>query len=86
LRARCLSSMTGLATPISSKLSVMHNSNYKKGVRNPECLTWGVDKRRVLRGRTGVEVNLHLFTLRATLESLCCVLTSKIVLVLGSSH
>ncbi|KAH8949020.1 hypothetical protein BDL97_10G008300 [Sphagnum fallax] len=28
----------------------------QNGVRNPECLTWGVDKRRVLRGRTGVEV------------------------------
>jgi hypothetical protein len=58
----------------------------QNGVRNPECLTWGVDKRRVLRGRTGVEVNLHSFTLRATLESLCCVLTLRIVLHLGSSH
>ncbi|CAM6018544.1 unnamed protein product [Sphagnum balticum] len=28
----------------------------QNGVRNRECLTWGVDKRRVLRGRTGVEV------------------------------
>jgi len=58
----------------------------QNGVRNLECLTWGVDKRRVLRGRTGVEVNLHLFTLRATLESLCCVLTLRIVLHLGSLH
>eukprot|EP00249_Psilotum_nudum_P004860 c18344_g1_i1 orf=360-2003(-) len=24
--------------------------------RNPECLSWGVDKERVLRGRTGLEV------------------------------
>ncbi|KAI7979646.1 Beta-amylase 7, partial [Camellia lanceoleosa] len=23
---------------------------------NPECLTWGIDKERILRGRTAVEV------------------------------
>jgi hypothetical protein len=28
----------------------------KKGERNPECLSWGVDKERVLNGRTGLEV------------------------------
>lgn len=28
----------------------------KRGVVNPECLTWGVDKVRVLRGRTALEV------------------------------
>ncbi|KAK1260112.1 Beta-amylase 7 [Acorus gramineus] len=28
----------------------------KEGRRNPECLTWGIDKERVLRGRTAVEV------------------------------
>ncbi|KAK4415927.1 Beta-amylase 7 [Sesamum alatum] len=28
----------------------------RAGRRNPECLSWGVDKERVLRGRTGVEV------------------------------
>ncbi|KAG0582771.1 hypothetical protein KC19_3G084900 [Ceratodon purpureus] len=27
-----------------------------KGKRNPECLTWGVDEERVLRGRTALEV------------------------------
>lgn len=29
----------------------------RSGVRNPECLTWGVDKVRVLRGRTALEVS-----------------------------
>ncbi|XP_075671883.1 beta-amylase 7 [Castanea sativa] len=28
----------------------------KEGRRNPECLSWGIDKDRVLRGRTAVEV------------------------------
>lgn len=28
----------------------------REGRRNTECLTWGVDKERVLRGRTAVEV------------------------------
>ncbi|XP_058083901.1 beta-amylase 2, chloroplastic-like isoform X2 [Magnolia sinica] len=28
----------------------------REGRRNPECLTWGIDKERVLRGRTAVEV------------------------------
>ncbi|XP_020687661.1 beta-amylase 2, chloroplastic [Dendrobium catenatum] len=28
----------------------------RKGRRNPECLTWGIDKERVLGGRTAVEV------------------------------
>ncbi|XP_043718081.1 beta-amylase 7 [Telopea speciosissima] len=28
----------------------------KDGKRNSECLTWGIDKERVLRGRTAVEV------------------------------
>ncbi|CAL5431288.1 unnamed protein product [Camellia sinensis] len=27
----------------------------KKGRHNPECLTWGIDKERILRGRTAVE-------------------------------
>ncbi|CAA2984246.1 beta-amylase 7-like isoform X1 [Olea europaea var. sylvestris] len=28
----------------------------REGRRNPECLSWGVDKERVLRGRTAIEV------------------------------
>lgn len=28
----------------------------RKGQRNPECLTWGIDKERVLMSRTAVEV------------------------------
>ncbi|XP_057463367.1 beta-amylase 7-like [Actinidia eriantha] len=28
----------------------------REGRRNPECLSWGIDKERVLRGRTAVEV------------------------------
>lgn len=31
----------------------------RNGVRNPECLTWGVDKVRMLRGRTALEVRNH---------------------------
>ncbi|CAM6088063.1 unnamed protein product [Calypogeia fissa] len=28
----------------------------RNGARNPECLTWGIDKERVLKGRTALEV------------------------------
>lgn len=28
----------------------------REGRHNPECLTWGIDKERVLRGRTAIEV------------------------------
>jgi hypothetical protein len=28
----------------------------REGRRNTECLSWGVDKELVLRGRTGIEV------------------------------
>lgn len=28
----------------------------RAGRRNQECLSWGIDKERVLRGRTAVEV------------------------------
>ncbi|KAL6557194.1 Beta-amylase 7 [Orobanche minor] len=28
----------------------------RAGMRNPECLSWGIDKERVLRGRTAAEV------------------------------
>lgn len=28
----------------------------RAGRRDPECLSWGVDKERVLRGRTAIEV------------------------------
>ncbi|KAM2531971.1 hypothetical protein PS1_000646 [Malus domestica] len=28
----------------------------REGRHNPECLSWGIDKKRVLRGRTAVEV------------------------------
>lgn len=33
----------------------------RDGRRNPESLTWGIDKERVLRGRTAVEV-LYIVT------------------------
>lgn len=29
----------------------------REGRRNTECLSWGIDKERVLRGRTGIEVS-----------------------------
>lgn len=28
----------------------------REGRRNTECLSWGIDKVRVLKGRTGIEV------------------------------
>lgn len=28
----------------------------REGRRNTECLSWGIDKERVLQGRTGIEV------------------------------
>ncbi|VAI42945.1 unnamed protein product [Triticum turgidum subsp. durum] len=31
----------------------------REGRRNTECLSWGIDKERVLRGRTGIEVLGH---------------------------
>lgn len=31
----------------------------RAGRRNTECLTWGIDKQRVLRGRTALEVWLY---------------------------
>jgi len=36
----------------------------REGRRNTECLSWGIDKERVLRGRTGIEdcVNLGKFS------------------------
>ena len=32
----------------------------REGRHNPECLSWGIDKERVLRGRTAVEVSLYV--------------------------
>lgn len=29
----------------------------REGKRNTECLSWGIDKERVLRGRTAAEVS-----------------------------
>lgn len=33
----------------------------REGRRNTESLTWGIDKERVLRGRTALEVNFLLY-------------------------
>lgn len=30
-----------------------------EGRRNTECLSWGIDKERVLQGRTGIEVCIN---------------------------
>lgn len=35
----------------------------REGRRNTECISWGIDKERVLRGRTGIEVILLYFFL-----------------------
>ena len=32
----------------------------RNGNRNPECLSWGVDKERILHGRNGLEVRQFL--------------------------
>lgn len=32
------------------------------GRRNPECLSWGIDKERVLRGRTASEVLILIWS------------------------
>lgn len=37
----------------------------KEGRQNHECLTWGIDKERVLRGRTAVEVIPKCFICKA---------------------
>ncbi|XP_048421751.1 beta-amylase 2, chloroplastic-like isoform X1 [Pyrus x bretschneideri] len=42
-------------TEIGQKNPDIYFTN-KEGKRNAECLTWGIDKERVLRGRTAVEV------------------------------
>ncbi|KAM1114260.1 hypothetical protein ACFX1X_047454 [Malus domestica] len=41
-------------TEIGQKNPDIYFTN-KEGKRNTECLTWGIDKGRVLRGRTAVE-------------------------------
>lgn len=33
----------------------------REGRRNTECLSWGIDKERVLKGRTGIEVYIKKF-------------------------
>lgn len=33
----------------------------REGRRNTECLSWGIDKERVLKGRTGIEVYITKF-------------------------
>ncbi|CAK7348892.1 unnamed protein product [Dovyalis caffra] len=41
----------------------------REGRRNPECLSWGIDKERVLRGRTAVEVYFdHMRSFRAEFD------------------
>lgn len=46
----------------------------RAGRRNPECLSWGIDKERVLRGRTAVEVlqSLNQICLLSTYLWDCC--------------
>ena len=37
----------------------------REGRRNTECLSWGIDKERVLQGRTGIEVRNNRIILRS---------------------
>lgn len=60
-----------------------------KGKRNLECLTWGVDDERVLRGRTAVEVREILLTFLKTLTAIRTRFTSicpSVVIVLSSTY
>lgn len=45
----------------------------KEGKRNHECLTWGIDKQRVLKGRNALEV-CYLFGPSAKLYLHICTL------------
>lgn len=36
----------------------------REGRRNTECLSWGIDKERVLKGRTAIEVYNTSFSLQ----------------------
>ncbi|AQK60892.1 Beta-amylase 8 [Zea mays] len=40
----------------------------REGRRNTECLSWGIDKERVLRGRTGIEVLGHTWYMQKNLR------------------
>lgn len=45
----------------------------RDGRRNTECLSWGIDKERVLQGRTGIEVlkdlvRLEMFFLQQNIK------------------
>lgn len=58
----------------------------RKGERNPECLSWGVDKERVLKGRTGLEVRPARLSLNlglswiSLLQGMICLQTLSILL------
>ena len=41
----------------------------RAGRRNTECLSWGIDKERVLQGRTAVEVQSFRWILLSTCHS-----------------
>ena len=43
----------------------------REGRRNSECLSWGIDKERVLQGRTAVEV---LLSKLASIKVIVCLL------------
>lgn len=42
-----------------------------EGRRNTECLSWGVDKERVLHGRTGIEVLRYCIMDKEIVTNLC---------------
>lgn len=49
----------------------------REGRRNPECLSWGIDKERVLRGRTAIEV-LHSDRSMIATHFFICLLSSVV--------
>lgn len=40
----------------------------REGRRNTECLSWGIDKERVLKGRTGIEVPFLFLVIKTNLD------------------
>ena len=37
----------------------------REGRRTTECLSWGIDKERVLQGRTGIEVGYYIYDVKS---------------------
>lgn len=56
----------------------------REGRRNTECLSWGIDKERVLKGRTGIEVLSYPFCIDTCPSHLILSRTLKVFIILIS--